>query len=334
MLIRLSLGFVLAYLLALAGVPVARRLALEFGIVDAPDGNLKRPREPVPYLGGLAVFLAFLLALAMVIEFDREVLGLLLAATIASSLGLIDDFGVLTPGAKVLGQTVAVFVLLKAGISVHLVAIPWWLRLLLTVLWLVGMSNAFNLVDIMDGLAAGLGIISGTFLLAVAVIGGRWVVAAFTVVLIGALLGFLRFNFPPASIYLGDCGSLFLGLTLGALAMVMDYTRTNPLGFLAPVFILALPIVDTAYVTVLRLKAGRKIYHGSPDHFPLRLRRRLGGSTVRTVLAIYAAAVVLGGVGLALLFVGPRETLWICGAAGGLVLTALVWLARVPMGEQ
>jgi len=332
-LIRLLLGFALAYLLALAGVPVARRMALRFGIVDAPDGNLKRQREPVPYLGGLAVFLAFLLALAMVIEFDREVLGLLLAATIAASLGMIDDFGVLTPGAKVLGQGVAVFVLLKAGVAVHLVALPWWARLALTVLWLVGMSNAFNLADIMDGLAGGLGVISGTFLLAVAVIGGRWTVAAFTVVLIGALLGFLRFNFPPASIYLGDCGSLFLGLTFGALAMVMDYTRHNPLGFLAPVFILALPLIDTAYVTVLRLRAGRKVYHGSPDHFPLRLRKRLGGSTVRAVLVSYAAAVVLGGAGLALLFVDAETTLWITGACAVLVLAALVWLAAVPMEE-
>ena len=333
MLIRLMLGFILAYLLALAGVPVARRMALQFGIVDAPDGNLKRQREPVPYLGGLAVFLAFLLALAMVIEFDREVLGLLLAATIAASLGMIDDFGVLTPGTKVLGQGVAVFVLLKAGVAVHLVALPWWARLLLTVLWLVGMSNAFNLTDIMDGLAGGLGVIAGTFLLAVAVIGGRWTVAAFTVVLIGALLGFLKFNFPPASIYLGDCGSLFLGLTLGALAMVMDYTHHNPLGFLAPLFILALPIVDTAYVTVLRVRAGRKIYHGSPDHFPLRLRKRLGGSTVRAVLVSYAAAVVLGGAGIALLFVGVRTTLWITGVTAVLVLAALVWLAAVPMED-
>ncbi len=331
MLIPLLLGFMLAYVLALAGVPVARRLALRFGVVDAPDGHLKRQREPVPYLGGIAVFLAFLLSLAMVIDFDREVLALLLAATIAASLGLIDDFGVLTPGAKVLGQVVAVFVLLKSGVSVHLVYLPWWARLVLTVVWLVGLSNAFNLADIMDGLAGGLGVISGIYLLAVAVLNGRVTVAAFTVVLVGALLGFLRFNFPPASIYLGDCGSLFIGLTLGALAMVMDYTRSNPLGFLAPLFILALPIVDTAYVTVLRLRAGRKIYHGSPDHFPLRLRRRLGGSTRAAVLVSYGAAVVLGGLGLLLLFVDARTTLWIVGGSGTAVLAALVWLARLPM---
>ncbi len=332
MLIRLALGFALAFLLALWGVPQARRAALAFGVVDAPDGHLKQQGAPVPYLGGLAVYAAFLLALGMVFELDRVVLALLLSSSIVATIGLIDDFGVLTPRAKVLGQLVAVFVLLKADISVHLVVLPWWARLVLTVLWLVGLSNAFNLVDIMDGLAAGLGVIAATFLLAVAAINGRWVVAAFTVVLLGALLGFLRFNFPPAKIYLGDCGSLFLGLTLGALAMVMDYTRHSPLGWLAPAYILALPLVDTVYVTVLRVRAGRKIYHGSPDHFPLRLQRRLGGSAPATVLAIYAGAVVLGGLGMLVMYIDPHAALWLTGAVAAVTIAVLVWLARVPMG--
>ncbi|HHQ47633.1 MAG TPA: undecaprenyl/decaprenyl-phosphate alpha-N-acetylglucosaminyl 1-phosphate transferase [Acidobacteria bacterium] len=331
MLIRLLLGLALALLLSLAGVPVARRAALAFGVVDAPDGELKTQREPVPYLGGLAVFIAFLLALGMVIEFDVEVLGLLLAATIAATLGLIDDFGVLTPFSKVIGQVVAVFVLLKAGIMVQVVVLPLPARLILTVVWLVGMSNAFNLTDIMDGLAGGLGVVAGIFLLAVAVLNGRWTVAAFTVVLIGALLGFLRYNFPPATIYLGDCGSLFIGLTLGALAMVMDYTRHNPLGWLAPLYFLALPLVDTVYVSVLRARAGRKIYFGSPDHFPLRLRRRLGGSTTRTVLVTYAAAAALGGAGLAVLWLDPVETVWLTGITAVVIVAVLAWLARVPM---
>jgi UDP-GlcNAc:undecaprenyl-phosphate GlcNAc-1-phosphate transferase len=312
-------------------VPQARRAALAFGVVDAPDGHLKQQGSPVPYLGGLAVYMAFLLALGMVFEFDRDVLALLLASSIVATIGLIDDFGVLTPRAKVLGQLVAVFVLLKAGISVHLIMLPWWARLGVTVLWLVGLSNAFNLVDIMDGLASGLGIIAAIFLLAVAAINGRWVVAAFTVVLLGALLGFLRSNFPPATIYLGDCGSLFLGLTLGALAMVMDYTQHSPLGWLAPAYILALPLVDTVYVTFLRLKAGRKIYHGSPDHFPLRLQRRLGGSVRATVLTIYAAAVVLGGLGLLIMYLQPRAALFLTAAVAVVTVAVLVWLARVPM---
>ncbi len=329
--VRLSLGFVLAFLLSLWSIPQARRAALAFGVVDAPDGNLKRQAEPVPYFGGLAVFAAFLLAYGMIFDLNAAVLALLLASSIVAMVGLIDDFGVLTPLAKVMGQLIAVFVLLRAGISVHVAILPWWVRIVVTVLWLVGLSNAVNLIDIMDGLAGSIGVIAAIFLLAVAVVDERWVVAALTAVLIGALLGFLRFNFAPAQIYFGDCGSLFLGMTLGALAMVMSYTQSNPLGWLAPVYILAIPLIDTVYVSVLRIRAGKKIYYGSPDHFPLRLRRRLGGSTAVTVVLIDLAAVVLGGCGLLVMWLSPAATLWLTAGVATAVVGMLVWLARVPM---
>jgi UDP-GlcNAc:undecaprenyl-phosphate GlcNAc-1-phosphate transferase len=331
MVIQLLLGFFLAYLLALVGTPMARDAAIRFGVVDRPDGQLKNHRQPVAYLGGLAVFVAFLLSIGMTFRFDHELLAMLLASTIVTMVGLIDDFGALTPKPKVIGQAVAVFVLLKAGVMLDLIFLPWWARIGLTIVWLVGMSNAFNLSDIMDGLASGLGVIAGTYLLVVALINGRLVVAFFTVAMIGALLGFLRFNFHPAEIYLGDCGSLFIGLTLGALAMVMDYTHHNQLGFVAPLYFLALPIVDTFYVMVLRARAGRKIYHGSPDHIPLRLRRRLGGSTVATVLACYGAAVVLGAIGLVIVFLDVRTTLIVSAVVAVLVLAILIWLGRVDM---
>jgi UDP-GlcNAc:undecaprenyl-phosphate GlcNAc-1-phosphate transferase len=331
MVIQLLLGFFLAYLLGLVGTPMARDAAIRFGVVDRPDGQLKNHEQPVAYLGGLAVFVAFLLSIGMTFEFDHELLALLLASTIVTMVGLIDDFGALTPKPKVIGQAVAVFVLLKSGVMLDIIYIPWWARIGLTIVWLVGMSNAFNLSDIMDGLASGLGVIAGTYLLVVALINGRMVVAFFTVALIGALLGFLRFNFHPAEIYLGDCGSLFVGLTLGSLAMVMDYTAHNRLGFLAPLYFLALPIADTFFVIVLRARAGRKIYFGSPDHIPLRLRRRFGGRTVPTVVACYGAAVVLGAIGLVIVFVDVRTTLIITGAVGLVALTLLIWLARVDM---
>jgi UDP-GlcNAc:undecaprenyl-phosphate GlcNAc-1-phosphate transferase len=331
MVIRLVLGFFLAYLLARVGTPMVRQVALNFGVVDAPDGHLKHQGEAVPYLGGLAVFVSFLLSLGMTFDFDRDLLAMLLASTIAATIGLIDDFGVLTPKPKVLGQMVAVFVLLKAGIVVELWFMPWWLRLVITVVWLVGMCNAFNLIDIMDGLAGGVGLIAATFLLVVALLNGQWVVAAFTVALIGALLGFLHFNFHPAVIYLGDCGSLFIGLTLGALAMVMDYCPRNPFGFLAPLYVLAVPLIDTLYVSLLRLRAGRKVYHGSPDHFALRLRLRLGGSTPKTVIVTYVAAVLFGAVGLVILYLDVTSTLVLVAVTIAVVAAVLAWLTAVDM---
>ena len=334
MMIRLVLGFLLAYMLARVGTPKARQAALNFGVVDLPDGNLKNHEQPVAYLGGLAVFFAFLLSLGMTFEFNQELLALLLASTIVSTIGLIDDFGVLTPGPKVLGQMVAVFVLLRSDVTVQIVYIPWWLRFVITALWLIGLSNAFNLLDIMDGLASGSGVISATFLLVVALLNERWIVAAFTVALIGALLGFLRFNFHPASIYLGDCGSLFVGFTLGALAMVMNYTEHNPIGFVAPIFILAPPLIDTVYVSILRLRAGRRIYHGSPDHFPLRLRRRLNDSTPKTVITLYIVTTIFGILGLVILFSNVVVTLIICAVTAVATLIPLIWLSFVDMEHR
>jgi UDP-GlcNAc:undecaprenyl-phosphate GlcNAc-1-phosphate transferase len=125
----------------------------------------EEPHRAGAYLGGLAVFTSFLLSLGMIFDFDHELLALVLASTIVTAVGLIDDFGVLTPKPKMLGQIVAVFVLLKAGVILQLVFLPWWARYAITIVWLLGLSNAFNLLDIMDGLASGVGFIAGSFLL-------------------------------------------------------------------------------------------------------------------------------------------------------------------------
>src|SRR5581483_1928774 len=129
--------FGLAFLLSTYGMPIARKAALKFGMVDAADGRLKHQREPVPYLGGLAIYVAFLVSLAFTFEFRQDVLGIILAGTIVLLLGLIDDFGVLSPGIKLAGQFLAVFVLIKSGIRVHIAAIPDWLDIALTVLWML-----------------------------------------------------------------------------------------------------------------------------------------------------------------------------------------------------
>ncbi|HNV24962.1 MAG TPA: MraY family glycosyltransferase, partial [Nitrospira sp.] len=153
--ILLALTFLVAVLLSVYGVPIARRAALKFGIVDSPDGRLKHQGEPVPYLGGLAIYLSFLVSLAFTFEFRQDVLGIVLSGTLIVMLGLIDDFGVLSPGTKLAGQFLAVFVLIKSGIRIEIASLPDWVDIILTVFWMVGIINAFNLLDIMDGLSAG-----------------------------------------------------------------------------------------------------------------------------------------------------------------------------------
>ena len=218
--ILLTLTFIVAALLSMYGVPIARRAALKFGIVDRPDGRLKHQREPVPYLGGVAIYLAFLVSLAFTFEFRHDVLGIVLSGTLIVMLGLIDDFGVLSPGTKLAGQFLAVFVLIKSGIRIEIASLPDWIDIALTVFWMIGIINAFNLLDIMDGLSAGVGIVSAAFLCVVAILNGDQTIAFMLAALMGSLLGFLRYNWRPASIYMGDSGAMFIGLMLGALSMI------------------------------------------------------------------------------------------------------------------
>ncbi|TAL11325.1 MAG: undecaprenyl/decaprenyl-phosphate alpha-N-acetylglucosaminyl 1-phosphate transferase [Nitrospirae bacterium] len=326
------LTFVLALLLALYGVPLARRAALRFNVVDRPDNRLKRQATPVPYFGGLAVYLAFLVSLALTFEFRQDVLGLVLAGTLMVMVGLIDDFGVLTPGPKLIGQLVAVFVLIKSGIRIEIAAFPDWLDLLLTVVWMIGIINAFNIIDVMDGLAGGAGVIACVWLFVVAVLNQDTMVAVMLAALAGSLVGFLRYNFHPASIYLGDAGSLFVGLMLGALAMIGKYTAVNPVAVLTPVLILGVPVFDTLFVMYIRVMRGVPIFWGSPDHFALRMRRWSLSVPQVTVIS-YAAALLLGGVGLLAMFAPLGVAAGLIGATAVLALVAAVLLKRVDMSQ-
>jgi UDP-GlcNAc:undecaprenyl-phosphate GlcNAc-1-phosphate transferase len=328
--ILLGLTLLLALALALYGVPMARRAALKFGIVDCPDGRLKRQRAPVPYLGGLAIYLAFLISLIFTFEFRHDVLGIVLAGTLVMMLGLIDDFGVLTPGIKLAGQLLAVFVLIKSGIRIQIATLPEWIDIALTVLWMVGIINAFNLLDIMDGLAAGIGVISAAVLCIVAVLNGDHTTAFMLAALIGSLLGFLRYNWSPALIYMGDAGAMFIGLMLGSLSMIGKYTDGHSISLLTPVLILGMPIFDTVFVMYIRFLRGLPIFLGSPDHMAIRLRH-WGLSVQQVVLLSYVGSACLGGIGLLVMSV-PEPLALALSAATILALGGLaVWLTRVRM---
>ena len=315
--IRSLFAFGLAVVLALYLTPLMRQAAIRFGIADHPDGRLKKQAAPVPYLGGIAIYLAFLLSLTGTLRFDSiEVLGMLLAGSIVLILGLIDDLGVLSPSVKLAGQVVAVLTLMNASIYIKLSFLPSWLAIGLSFLWLLAITNAFNIIDVMDGLAAGVAASAALILFLIAAVNGRGDYAVVLAALCGALIGFLRYNFEPARIYMGDAGSMFIGLMLGALAMNNSYTRVNLVAALAPVVILGVPVFDMLFVMYVRRRRGLPVMLGSPDHFALRLRKwRL--STRQTVLASYLATLVLGALAMAMMLAGAA-------AAGGLLAVILV----------
>jgi UDP-GlcNAc:undecaprenyl-phosphate GlcNAc-1-phosphate transferase len=324
------LTFVLATGLSLWLTPRVRDAAVRFGIVDRPDGRLKAQKEPVPYLGGIAIYLSFLLALALTVEFSRETLGLLLAGSIVVLVGLVDDLGSLKPWTKLAGQAVAVFVLVKSGIYIKLTFLPVPLAIALSILWLLACANAFNLIDIMDGLSAGTAMVASLGLIVVAMLAGREHTVLVLAALAGSCLGFLRYNFQPARIYMGDCGSLFLGLMLGATAMNNAYTTTNRLAAVAPALILGVPLFDMLFVMYIRRRRGLPVMLGSPDHVALRLRKwRL--TTRQTVLWSYAATAALGVAALAMSAASPTVATWILGGVAVVGLGTAAWLKTIDM---
>jgi UDP-GlcNAc:undecaprenyl-phosphate GlcNAc-1-phosphate transferase len=296
--IRYAAGFVLSFVFALVWTPVMRKAAIQLGIVDKPDGKLKQHGDSIPYLGGIAVFAAFLLTVGVLTDFkDGETLGLLLSGCVALLVGLIDDFGVLTPGQKMLGQTLAALILIKSGTYIKLEILPWYVAMPLTIFWILSVTNAFNIIDIMDGLASGVAAVAAVCIAAANHLAGREPQAFLAVVLAGSAIGFLRHNFHPARIFLGDAGSMFMGFMLAALSMNARFTKVNPLAVIGPVFILGIPLFDLLLVMFIRYRKGIPVTKGSPDHFALRLRR-CNLSVRETTVTTYIIGALLGGAAL------------------------------------
>ncbi len=312
-----------ATLIATPLVPLSKVLARRFGVIDDP-GHRKVHAVPMPRMGGLAVFVAFTAvvglgfalsrpleslpwieatfgpSLAMLRESYRvqgKLLALLGGGAIAFATGLVDDVlgRRFPPGAKAVGQLIAAFTLVFADVRTSFMPYEW-MNSALTLLWIVGMTNAFNLLDNMDGLSAGVAFVASGVLFINAWSLGEVFISLILIAFMGALLGFLFFNFHPASVFLGDCGSLFIGFVVSGLTLLEHYVShasSSLFPVLMPVLVLAIPLVDTATVVVIRIREHRPIYVGDTRHLSHRLTS-LGFSTRATVLFIYLATFCLG----------------------------------------
>ncbi|OGF64527.1 MAG: hypothetical protein A2Y62_06745 [Candidatus Fischerbacteria bacterium RBG_13_37_8] len=299
---------ILSFLFSLRGTKVAQKAALHFGIVDKPDGKLKIHEESVPYLGGLSIYLSFLIALSIIIEFDQKVLGLLLGSTLVMLLGLLDDLKAIEPIIKILGQLLAVTVLIKSGIVIDIVFLSNWQNTVLTVLWVLTLTNAFNIIDIMDGLAGGIAAFSTLFLAIISYLNGQHFISLIAAALFGSIIGFLKYNFVPARIYLGDSGSLFLGFMLASLSMIASYSDTNRYALLSPLVLFGIPLFDLYYVVLLRIIKKKSPFRGSKDHYAVRMK--IHGIAVRRIVGFsYLLGFFLGLATLANIFILPWQSL-------------------------
>jgi len=300
----------------MALVPLAKFLARKTGAIDHP-GQRKIHSAPVARLGGVAPALVFWTAAGLGFAalsdpfFQKflgeglhnaprvgpRLLGILLGSFIAFGAGFLDDvLGSRFPfWAKALGQFLAAVCVVAGGVSTSFLPHPM-LNAILTIFWLVGITNAFNLLDNMDGLASGVALIASSVLLVNALTSGENLIAALTLAYIGVLIGFLVFNFNPATIFLGDCGSHFVGFVLASLLLLDRYVTSASSSYfpiLMPVLLLAVPIIDTTTVVVIRLREGRPIYVGDARHLSHTLVTR-GFSQKGAVLLIYLITLGLG----------------------------------------
>ncbi len=306
-----------AAVVALVATPVVRRLSMSLGLLDAPNAR-KVHVAPISRLGGVAIYLGIVAAMTMQVVGEAYLgwggsvlnsqeglsLGIVFAGiTLVFVVGLIDDVFDIPPLAKLAGQVVAAGVVAVGGLSIEFVGNPFGGGLLLlgllsipvTVFYLVGFANVINLIDGLDGLAAGVSVIAASSLLVLAAQGNRLDAAALAAALIGACLGFLRHNFHPASIFMGDSGAMLLGFTLGVVSLLGVMKTTAAIALAVPLLIVGVPIFDTASAILRRLRHKRPIHEADAGHIHHRLLGR-GFGHRQTVLIIYvwSGALALG----------------------------------------
>jgi len=295
-----------AFLLSLVLTPTVRNLAWHFGLVDQPDQNRKKHVSPIPRMGGVAIFASVIGAygLLLIIRFSSGlivwadlplVLRLLPALAIVFGIGIIDDIVSISPWIRLAAETIAAIFAWIGGIqitAIHGISFSGTVvSFLVTVIWIVTCTNAINLIDGVDGLAAGVSMFAAITMLAAALLEPNFSMALAVAPLVGALLGFLPFNFVPASIFLGDSGSLTLGFLLGCYGAVWAEKSTTLLGLTAPLMVLAVPLLDVCLAVARRVVRGQPIFAADRMHIHHKLLSQ-GLSPRHLLLVIYSICVV------------------------------------------
>jgi UDP-GlcNAc:undecaprenyl-phosphate GlcNAc-1-phosphate transferase len=330
-------AFVVSVSLAWALTPLMLKLAVRRAILDVPDER-KAQTSPVPYLGGVAIVLAFSVTVLVAGSFSARTAGLvslawvLGTAVVLAVVGLLDDLRGVNPYLRLAIEIAAGLVVYATDPGISIPG-PQWLAVIVTVLWVVGVTNAFNLLDNMDGLSAGVATISAVSFCVIAGMNGQFLVAALSAAVAGCAAGFLRHNFHPAKIYMGDAGSLFLGFLLAALAVrlkLVDAPRSVAL--FVPVLVLGVALFDTTLVTINRLHHRLNPMSGGRDHLSHRLVW-VGIPVPVSVGLIYALAASLGFLGLLLSRLDRTSGLMLVGFVMAIALGAMALLSAVPVYE-
>lgn len=315
--------FILAFFIALAVsyllIPRIIALAVRTGEMDMPDER-KVHTAPIPRLGGIAIYVAFMAAVLLTVDMTREIAGLLLGGTVIAAVGVIDDLKNLPAKIKLLGQIIAAAVLVLFDVRIDFISDPFgdliyleYLAVPATLFWIVGITNTVNLIDGLDGLAGGVSTIASITILLVALQQDYLLVVVLTAALSGSVLGFLRYNFNPAKIFMGDTGSMFLGYMLAGISVIGAVKSAATVALIVPIFALGLPILDTAFAIIRRYLGGKPIFKPDRGHLHHRLLD-LGFSQRQAVLLMYVISGVLGVSAIALTEVSSTIAMFIISA--------------------
>lgn len=300
----MMLIFIVSMLISLGLTPLAIKLAPKIGAIDVPLDDRRMHKKAMPRCGGLAIYMASMASMLIFFDgkFDQKIIGLVIGATIIFLIGLIDDIKRLPAKVKLVGQIVSALVLYASSVKISFISNPWgpdiiefpWIvSLLVTVLWIVGITNTINLIDGLDGLAAGISFIATLCIAYIAIIHNRLEVAPAFLALAGSCLGFLPWNFHPAKVFMGDGGALYLGFMIAALSVLSPMKSATVVATILPLFVLALPILDTALAIIRRLRMGKSIMEADRYHLHHRILS-VGMGHKRTVLTLYCISGIMG----------------------------------------
>ena len=295
-------AFILALAVAFAATPAVKMLAIRIKAVDVPRDSRRMHKTPIPRLGGLAIFLGFLVSILIFGRTGPQMAAILVGAILLVALGMVDDVVALKPGIKFLGQIVAALIPTLAGVVITRFTNPFSaggyfnlgiFSIPVTILWIVGITNAVNLIDGLDGLACGVSAIATVTMFVIAVLYSEYQIALMMAALAGACLGFLPYNMNPAKIFMGDTGSLFLGYILAVTSIQGLFKFYAVISFAVPFILLGLPIFDTAFAIIRRLAHGQSPLQADRGHVHHRLID-LGFDQKQSVAILYAFSAVLG----------------------------------------
>ena len=343
MVLSSSIAFGIALLTSFALTWPVKQFALYAGFVDRPNAR-KVHLRPIPLLGGIAIYVGFVIAIALTVSANMslEVAGILAGATLLAITGILDDGGKLHHQVKLfVSMPLAACLLVAMGIRAQVFSAIFvggtgeLLDIILTIFWVVGITAAFSILDHMDGLCAGIAAVASAFFTLSAALNGQRLVCILAAAALGASLGFLRWNFAPAKIFMGDGGAMFLGFLMAALGLKLRPATPHPIaGWLAPVLILAVPIFDTTLISFSRSRRGMLPFTSpGKDHTAHRLSNR-GLGHKRAVLTMYVLGLIFGGLGLAVPYLRYLELSILCALLAVTLAMAIIALEHSPYEDQ